>query len=132
MSGAHTCSKRLYMRSADMLTRSELLKHQLPAPDMSTSPSGLNQPEKLRDKHPTIYRQNIDTASHTVKCRSLHAFWQPHCALQTARCTAGCVTMTVTDISSAHIKWQLLTLALVAHSWKLARNEERCLQTCCC
>lgn len=38
--------------AADMCTRSELLESTLPAPVMSTSPSGLHQPEVARPKHP--------------------------------------------------------------------------------
>lgn len=37
---------------AVMITRSELLESKLPAPDMSTSPSGLNQAEQPRQSHP--------------------------------------------------------------------------------
>lgn len=37
---------------ADLRTRSELLESTLPAPVMSTSPSGLNQAEEARPSHP--------------------------------------------------------------------------------
>ena len=35
-----------------MITRSELLESTLPAPNISTSPSGLNQAEQPRQSHP--------------------------------------------------------------------------------
>ena len=48
---------------AVMLTRSELLKHILPAPDMFTSPSGLNHAEKPRYRHPKTV-EAFDVAPH--------------------------------------------------------------------
>lgn len=40
------------MDYAVMITRSELLESTLPAPNISTSPSGLNQAEQPRQSHP--------------------------------------------------------------------------------
>lgn len=40
------------MDYAVMITRSELLESTLPAPDISTSPSGLNHAEQPRQSHP--------------------------------------------------------------------------------
>ncbi len=46
-----------------MITRSELLESKLPAPDMSTSPSGLNQAEQPRQSHPaTVQAFNVAPA----------------------------------------------------------------------
>ena len=52
--------------SAEMITRSELLESKLPAPDMSTSPSGLNQAEQPRQSHPeTVQALNVAPAVQT-------------------------------------------------------------------
>jgi len=49
-----------------MITRSELLESKLPAPDMSTSPSGLNQAEQPRQSHPeTVQAVNVAPAVQT-------------------------------------------------------------------
>ncbi|KAL0024426.1 hypothetical protein WJX77_002052 [Trebouxia sp. C0004] len=46
-----------------MITRSEQLESKLPAPDMSTSPSGLNQAEQPRQSHPaTVQAFNVARA----------------------------------------------------------------------
>ena len=46
-----------------MVTRSQLLKSKLPSPDMSTSPSGLNQAEQPRQSHPaTVQAFNVAPA----------------------------------------------------------------------
>ncbi len=45
-----------------MITRSELLESKLPAPDISTSPSGLYQAEEPRQSHPKTL-QAFDVAS---------------------------------------------------------------------
>ncbi len=46
-----------------MITRSELLESKLPAPDMSTSPSGLTQAEQARQSHPeTVQAFNVAPA----------------------------------------------------------------------
>ena len=46
-SGAYKC-----LDVAVMITRSELLESELPAPDICTSPSGFNQAEQPRQSHP--------------------------------------------------------------------------------
>ncbi len=49
-----------------MITRSELLESELPAPDMSTSLSGLNQAEQPRHSHPkTVQAFNVAPAVQT-------------------------------------------------------------------
>ena len=54
------------MGSAEMITRSELLESKMPAPDMSTSPTGINQAEQPRQSHPQAVRAfNVTPAVQT-------------------------------------------------------------------
>ena len=54
------------MGTAGMITRSELLESQLPAPHKSTHPSGLNQAEQPRQTHPeTVQAFNVAPAVQT-------------------------------------------------------------------